>query len=709
MPHDMDAPKQPERAAADDGLQTRLERHLGDQATIVPIADTPIEAVVRRGQQRRQRRSTRLGVLATLSIVAASIAGIQLLSRDTSPHRLVHGSGGGSDAPSSAPGDTMLPSADAVPRITPVPSNLTWTVVTPDETEALGYAELPLAPASSGPFLAYATEPGTRDGSARTLYRSEDGISWTPVDGARLSGLGQAAAAVDADHLYTIATAPASSSAGDSSVPWDVVLSSSSDGGVTWSDVPLPADLRGLASSSGVASVGWRTFAIAANTGGVVVAAKPQVEFDLGALTESSAIQLTKDGAIATPYSCASDANTLPTTAIIAGDTPMIATPVIPTDNTQVVIDATAPAEPTASTLRDDPTNTTACSEAASQPATLHTWSSLGVDPAAVDAYFAAPRLFVGHDAADLVEVANPAQPASGLHVVNTQLFAMDSSFAMVTTESDDASANLQRLFLSPDGRTWTQRDLPWSSPSAYVMQVGRTRDGALVVLANTGSGKVSWGEVAVSTDDGVTWSVTRLDGLLTDADGPSAQLSVNNATIGPSGVTIVGSITTDPFVEQGPATITVDGVDVSQIDQNGTLVFTDATTGEELGRLGQEWSTFGPSTTTPAASNVKRDARGQVILHNPDGSVRLTLDENIWQQLYEQRSGEPPRLIVLHSDDGVAWSRDDLAALAGFSPSWADSLLVANSRVLVTVSNRDQPNSTGKPTTVVLVGTPNG
>ena len=68
---------------------------------------------------------------------------------------------------------------------------------------------------------------------------------------------------------------------------------------------------------------------------------------------------------------------------------------------------------------------------------------------------------------------------------------------------------------------------------------------------------------------------------------------------------------------------------------------------------------------------------------------------------------GSPPAFFVLHSADGVNWSRDRLDDLAGAPVAGLGGLRVTDGKVIVAAHLADELNEFGKLKQVLLVGTP--
>ena len=99
------------------------------------------------------------------------------------------------------------------------------------------------------------------------------------------------------------------------------------------------------------------------------------------------------------------------------------------------------------------------------------------------------------------------------------------------------------------------------------------------------------------------------------------------------------------------------------------------------------------------------------MLLDVADGTeiARLTADDQAKLSEAMWGGGVTQPFVVLHSVDGVSWSReslDDLSGVDGSVPSQAFSI---DGRVILTVLDGVTRNDDGSAQTVVVVGTPTG
>ena len=150
------------------------------------------------------------------------------------------------------------------------------------------------------------------------------------------------------------------------------------------------------------------------------------------------------------------------------------------------------------------------------------------------------------------------------------------------------------------------------------------------------------------------------LANLLNTDDGATAQLNVWLSGAGPGGVTAVAGVDVDAAAESGGFSIDKDGVRLTMTSSRSqAMVATDIATGEELGR-------FDDRGAGDATSTLGYDAQGAMRLLSPDGTVRVRFTDADMQALYEQQAVVSQKTVVLHSADGMNWSRDDVKPSSG-------------------------------------------
>lgn len=665
--------------------EQRLAEQLRRQAQSVDIADTPLASVIQRGRQRTDRRRVAVGVAAVIALSATVIGTIQLLSRPVS-HRVT-------PATDSKPADDATPSATLPAdttgeQLTPVnriESNLVWNTVEPASGEALGSIiwDNSSLTGQKAPYLAWSSSPGKSANQEfiYTLYQSDDGIHWVPAGGQSFTqpevsvrGVGSRNGRMFAFGTAA-ATAPIPSGGGG-----EVVVDVSDDQGASWKDITLPFDLRGLASSKGVQSVGFQGDMVTSDAG-VVALGVPLVNVDLSAHPGLNAGYIPRrDGAIPVTFpDCSSGAG--PTTISVQGG--FAPAPTTAPDDTIPADFSTTTTYPAADTAPAGQ-----CQPATPEQSALIPWADLGVDGAAVAEMFT-PRVFLSTDGETFVEGSFPALP-DDYQMNQVDVTATAAGFA-ASAHLYDASGGggIAKLYFSADGLTWTESDMP----TGFYNSISILDDGTIVAFGNDLTG-VSF--TAVSSD-GIEWSKLTLSSLLNPDDGKTALLTVVLAAAGPGGITAVANIDVDKAAETGGVSIEKDGVRLTiHSARFQTLVATDIATGETIGQ-------FDPNNG-PADPKITRDDRGGYRVLNDDSTVRVAFSDADVQVLFQD--GYTVKPVMLHSADGINWSREDIKPLVGFDTFGATRVQVTDTNVLVSFVNPNARDAVGIPRTTVLVGT---
>ena len=242
----------------------RLQHHLRRQADAIGLSPADPAPVMRRGTRRRNRRRGAVVAMAALAVVAASIS---IVDR----------------------GDPRTVESGVAAAV--VASPFDWTVVSPQT--GLGY--LRSSATLDGQLYSLSTAPGERQVTSSFephLYRSDDGAEWAEVslpEDMQPSSLTAAAGT-----LYALGTAPAGGGGRD------LVMSASSDGAGTWTEVVLPGDVAALEARH-PGQVTLSRPAIAALdahhiVASVVVSATPDVPALLPGIGADAGWEITPDG-----------------------------------------------------------------------------------------------------------------------------------------------------------------------------------------------------------------------------------------------------------------------------------------------------------------------------------------------------------------------------------------------------------------------------
>lgn len=424
-------------------LEDRLRTQLHNSTADVVVDGATPGAAVARHRQRRNRQRAASAAFAMVAVLGATVIAV---GRDDSPAETV------------AIGDTASDTTTA-PAVV-VSDDLDWRVVEGNLGELVYPGHINEV---DGLLYALSTAPGSTweehpDGDfPRAVYRSDDGATWSEVarfDDPWIAGIDDGAGGL----LYAVGTAPATDGAG----PAVGVHATSTDGGVTWTDHPLPSS----------------------------------------PVTPDPALPL--DGSFTEPRMAASGETavyTLTTRYFVDWDQ------FVPIEH----LDGDNFAEPTVDGLEvvryeADPSDA-ACAEADRAPVPVDDdgvpaecsiervvvattpWADLGVsDPFSSSA----SELFVSTGGAEPTPVAWPFGDDQVL-----ELEGVDGGFVALTVRYDTDDTGT-RLWHSADGASWVQGTLPMS----WVDAVG-TMGGRLVAVGGDDSPDLL---IARSDDGGATW-----------------------------------------------------------------------------------------------------------------------------------------------------------------------------------------------------------
>lgn len=682
-----------DRPSPHDPQLAPLTEHLASTAATLDVGHPAVDAVIARALHRRRQTRRAVGVASVVAIAGLTVTSITWLSRPAQ-QRITGASPGSAQSDDSAvsppndpapsdPTPTDAEPADPAPSDPApgtgdvsliVPSNLVWNIIEPDSAEAIATADYGdgRRVVGDGPFLALSTSPGTRDDYEPMLWRSDDGISWqqvaTPPD-----VVGRTIAA-GGGRFFTLGTTPASADAGRIS---DAGVASSDDGGLTWTTNVLPIDTSAFDGHQGVTSVGVMTQSIAAGPEGVVVAAAvyPNVDFDsiLPDDAATNGFNVTREGLqVYAATSCSSPSTA--TTAVVAVNAPA-----------STVVGGAG---------ESDDAGDAPCTSGPPIDRTI-AWSDLGVGQSVIDAMLSSGlQLFASGDGVTFERVLMPT--VDGETVSSVKLAHLDDGFVMTVGTNEGGPGN-GTVFESPDGgRSWSYDGV---APLVWPMSFDGDGD-RLVVVGSTPDGNLSQNAVAVRTGD--TWTVTVLDDLLTPDDGVITTMAAFNPVVASSGITLSAALIVDPVAEIGGAEMARDGVVLRAEDTSGRFQVLDETTRDEIGTMTYWSDTTGPVTLS--------QVDGSIDVLADDGSVRAHFtQEDLSDLTYGPGIPQiPVETLVLHSSDGVHWSRESLSDIAGREVVSTAGIRVSGSQIVI-AANTGERNPDASPRQVLLIGTPAG
>ncbi|MCY7300807.1 MAG: hypothetical protein LH616_16545, partial [Ilumatobacteraceae bacterium] len=645
-----------------------------------------VSAVRRHGSTRQHRRRAGLATVSAVSLLGAGVLTVQRLSSNPSP------STGPAAAPSSV-GETTPAVIDTIATtisdgsgpdleslgepVQRVDSAFVWNAVEPGSAEAVTNLVWGIGPTQEAPYFAWSTAPGpTTDGSYQpVLYRSDDGIRWAPAaDGTftepQVSKRGLAS---QNGILFAFGTAAATAAIPQGGAG-DAVVDISSDGGASWQPQVLPLDLRSLAAMDGVGGVGM-SGGIAAANGVVVAVAQPNVWWDAQSGRE---LIITADGAYAITYPvCEGQSCVATMTTVVRGGVSGTAT-----ENTAPAGTEPADTAPVAAAPQVEDT--------IPKVSDLLPFDELGIDPASVAAS-RTPRAFISTDGATFSEVDFPAMPDTAVgNGGDIRVFAAgDAFYVTLSTTILNPSADgyggyvgAHLLYRSTDGASWQQVGNITDSPNQELL--GVMADGTLVGRAYASDGSM----ILTTSVDGVTSQGHDLRPLFDPSDGKIVYVDLWVTSVDEQGITAIGAISNDPIAEAGGRSLERDGVrlEVPSVRSGGLFAY-DIATGEEIPQNLLAWSDPGMSVL------------------GDDGATRAAFTNDELTQLQSAQDGQLTTKVLLHSDDGVNWSRENLADLTGSPVAGPGFIQTQDGKVLITLIDPSRRTNT-LATTIVLVGT---
>ncbi len=667
-----------------DEKTTRISKTLQDTASELEVPTVGVSAVRRHGSTRRHRRRAGIATVSAVALLGAGTLAVQRLSHNpslsTGPAAVPLSVGETTPAvietistagPNSDPGSVGEP-------VNRVESAFVWNAVEPGSAQAISSPIFGIGPTEQAPYLVWSTAPGRSVAGEfqPVLYRSDDGIHWSPAasDTFTEPAVTRRGIASQNGVLFAFGTAAATAAIPKGGAG-DAVVDISSDGGASWQPQVLPLDLRGLAAMDGVGGVGMSGGMAAAN-GVVVAVAQPTVWWDASA---SGELVVTAEGAYRITYpQCDSSC----TSTSVSGRDAVVDTTV----SADAVIGDTVPAD--TAPVETLPNGTVLLSVDDTTPTLsgLIPFDEVGIDPASV-AVARTPRAFVSTNGADFSEAEFPALPDSVTsNGGDMRVFTAGQAFYVtISAQTFDPSlssggyTNSTLIYRSIDGVTWES-----VGHGSGVELLGVMSDGTLVARSYNPDGST---DIATSID-GETWQVHDLRPLIDPSDGQIVYVDAWTVSVSDQGITIVGAMNNDPIAEAGGRSLERDGVrlEVRSVRNGGPLAY-DVATGDEIPENLLTWTNSGMS-----------------VLDN-DGTTRASFTNDEVSELQGAPDGQLTTRVLLHTDDGVNWSRENLADLTGSPDAGPGFIQTHDGKVLVTVIDPTRLSNT-MATTTVLVGT---
>jgi hypothetical protein len=511
-------------------------------ATLTDLPRGDVDAVVRRGRRRTQRR--RRTYVAVTSVVALVLgaAGIRIAGHDGGGTRTIE------VTPAVAPhlGDT----------------GIRWQRVNP--SSALGFAS---EVAGTSELYALSTAPGQSgmQMAPRVVWRSADGVDWNAA-----STLGDDLYVADLaptdQRVYAVGTGPATATTAGGDPVAGLLVGWSDDDAKTFAKQPLPIDLAQIASHAKNMYV--QLTDIAASTRGVVATALVRADLDVPALlpagvtapngwaVTANGVDLLDDGA-----ACPPGTTDRPTARLKALERSGAGTPTDADAKNAAEARAADELRKSTATTTKPSANAGGAGPAPEQPQQVYpyacfapdgttvmyspqerhgvvrslTWDELGVRGDVRQAAVGQPFVFAAAPGStDFTRVTLP--DATG--VQSMALRGDADGFDVIVTRASDGvgpkGADSQLVALhSTDGRSWTATG---ATPQGidYVSAIGRV-GGQLVVI---GGGSEGGARLAVGGAGG-TWTTTNLADLLPAGVRAGRSVESASAAVGPFGVVV--------------------------------------------------------------------------------------------------------------------------------------------------------------------------
>lgn len=430
-------------------LTDRVARHLVEAADQIRLQPGSERYVARTARRRRIRRHRLIASASVMAIGCATVVSVRELT-----------SGGGQTVrtrPVKKPAVADTPSGSIPPASTGDPQ-LVWRTVEPDSATAVGSIVMARS-SNTFPGVIVSTAPGRGSNPTPQLWRSDDGVSFTPVNSVP-AGLSWSQTTTIGHTVYAFATAPGATA----KEPSAMLGSVSTNDGDSWDDLVLPADTNTLASEFGISSVHRYVQGVAKAGDGTIALVGTVATPDLEALgiDKGTTSGFTPEGVtVRTDPNCELTATTI---SWPSGESPP----------------ATAAGPDTSS---------------GSCATSLRTWSELGMSAtaaAAVTGYD--QQLLYAADGRHFVESSPPS-------TANQMMTLPNPTLPLVAATGADGTNHLYRF---SDNGTWDE--LP--TPPARIDTIAQLGDNLVALDAGPGPGLLA------HTYDGTTWSSADIGAL---------------------------------------------------------------------------------------------------------------------------------------------------------------------------------------------------
>ena len=460
----------------------RFDHYLSARAVSIELPPAGIASVMDRAARRHRHRRAAVSACAAVAVLTGALSVANL---------------------DGSPSTQDVVSRQAGPIL--VESSLGWQAVTPKS--ALSWANSTVVGPNNA-LYSLSTAPGAvanEEGpTPATLYRSADGIEWTPT--ALPENLNTSSLAASDQLLYAIGTAPAGGNLRA------VHLASTSAAGTPWSRVTLPINVATLESRYAV-HIGLSRLTVASSGTRVVAGVRLQVneglERFLPADAANGGYSLTETGV---------DVYSLPTFS-----------------------DKEAPM----ARKMDAPVLTGS-----------YTWEQLGIDATLRSLILGETHLFVSDDGSTFTEASLP-EP---IRLLGTVLSTTDGFTVVGASNTGDTAIG---SWSSADGHAWTA-DGGVATPG-YPLASGTRRGRAIVVVSGQHPAGEQVATVKVQQGNGV-WNELRVTDLVRQS-GVEGEMYASSAGVGPLGAAVVVSQYGGDEKTHSYLVTTTDGIEASVID----------------------------------------------------------------------------------------------------------------------------------------------
>ncbi len=623
-------------------LGTRVRQELAAEARQFESFDPGVEVVMERGAARRRRNTSIMVGVAAVAVLGTAVTAVSFIKQHQRGDR----------APASPTGTRLESVQDQgqllfdLPAATEGATGITWDAVTPTSTLS-GYGSYRDVSHNGASVYALGTAPTINGAPTKQqVFHTGDGIEFQP-SGAPLDDRWVTTLSGDADDaLYALGTAPAGGS-------FQYIGATSTDGGNTWSDQPLPVDVASIKEQLGSNARFLPPTLAAANGVAVALLTPVQSSFPGSPVIVPAGVDAPFGGEVRADGYAVYDK---PDEDALKDACPPGSK--LTQDPKGIIADG-----PVATTISFGPGGaqgaTWFCLDNAGTismvpPDLIHgevtkviPFADLGLSADSVLTLQQRPRVFVSTAGGAWVEATLPGD-ASGVseNAGSTQLIWTGDSFALLLV-----TAQGPRLWTSPDGTAWIERTLPAIESPALVS----LSNGTLLL-----SGTLGLQHVAYTSVDATTWDGVALDPLL-QLD-PAWRIVETRLVSGPVGAAVLLSARRDEIAAAGGLVLDHGRLRLTITDWMGGLRLTDGS-GTVLDEMALGFN-FG---ATPRDGLIQPTGDGGFDVIDPDTGERLdsfsAAEVSNAQNAEQQRINpngvdrqQPSDTWVLDTVDGRTW-----------------------------------------------------